>query len=115
MGGVTMVVDDNIGFAENLAEILELAGRPVVAADNGDRALALARGVVLSRAFIDLRMPGMDGIETYHRLRDLHPDAQYVLMSAYDPPPTVASAVEDGAQFVTKPFDLNAVLGIGES
>src|SRR5262245_10651453 len=64
-----MVVDDDAGGAYSLARIIKLLGYPVETAPDGPSALELARRIRPEVAFIDLRMPGMDGVELAERLK----------------------------------------------
>ena len=78
-----LVVDDEPEIRETLAEILELDGFQVDLAANGFSALQQAEAADYDLVVSDINMPGMDGMELYHRLRRLRPDlaASFVVVT----------------------------------
>jgi len=71
--GYVLVVDDNADIRDAFKALLEAWGYIVKTADNGQRALELARKNFPVIAFVDLNMPGMSGYELAARLRNLNP------------------------------------------
>jgi DNA-binding NtrC family response regulator len=102
-----LIVDDDDAIRTSTAESLARAGREVRSAESATAALAgLDRwrpDIVLS----DVRMPGMDGLELLQLLQERVPDADVIMMTAFDDMPTVVSAMRAGAvEFLVKPLDL---------
>jgi CheY-like chemotaxis protein len=78
-----LLVDDNVAFAENLAEIIADSGNDAVVADSGARALELAPTTHFDALVSDMRMPRMSGAELVIRLRELDPGLPAIIVSAY--------------------------------
>ena len=77
-----LVVDDNPDVANALATLLEILGYQVDIARSGPEALELARRQCPRVAFLDIGMPGMDGLELARHLRELHPDSGRLMLVA---------------------------------
>ncbi len=106
-----LVVDDNVELAENLAEILGEEGFDVRVSTDPERALAEARSFAFDVALLDVRMPGMDGVELYRRLRTARPSARFVLMTAYTKDERLAQAFALGVRTVLpKPVPIPSLL-----
>ena len=84
-----LTVDDQATFLRAARELVEAADgfRLVGEAASGAEALRVAPVVEPDLILLDLRMPGMDGLETARRLGEVAPGAMIVLMSLEDPPP----------------------------
>ena len=78
-----LIVDDNVAFAENLAEIIGDTGDEAVVAASGARALELAARSRFDALVSDMRMPGMNGTEVVRRLRAIDADLPVIIMTAY--------------------------------
>ncbi|MFH1003660.1 MAG: response regulator, partial [Chloroflexota bacterium] len=78
-----LVVDDDPDFCRTMTRMLEMKGYRVYAAGSGGEALRVAREVVCPIAFIDVRMPEMDGIETYLALKEINPELVPIMMTGY--------------------------------
>ena len=105
-----LVVDDEEVIRSLLVSFLTLTGYEAVAAQSGATALALATRLSPQAIFLDVSMPGMDGIETLQRLRELVPQATIIMMSGSADQATTTRALALGArEFVQKPFDLQHV------
>jgi len=91
-------VDDNDGFRESLAALLHGEDLDVVGqAGSGDEALALAAIVSPDVVLMDVRMPGMDGIETTRRLKDQHPSIGVVALTGMEEQRAVRDMLVAGA------------------
>jgi DNA-binding NtrC family response regulator len=105
-GPRVLVVDDEPSVGMIFHRILGDAGYEVISAANGAEGLRALKKQEPDLVFLDLQMPGMDGIETLRRLRETHPDLTVIIMTAYQ---TVHSAVETmklGAlDYLIKPLD----------
>lgn len=93
MGVRVMVVDDTDHVRTMLAEMLELDGFTVVArASNGDEAVALVESTDPHVVVMDLKMPGIDGLEATRRIKALRPSQPVILYTAYLDPVVEAEA-----------------------
>nr|PZN37058.1 MAG: two-component system response regulator [Bacillota bacterium] len=108
---VLLVVDDQPGVRRLLETVFSRAGFQVLIAAGGAEALELARSRPPDVAILDLRMPGLDGVETLRGLRELVPGLPVVLMTAVGEDQRLAEAMRLGArEAVTKPFDVFRLL-----
>lgn len=79
-----LIVDDNGALAENVAELLELAGHRPVTFEDPRRAIEWAHQHRFDVALMDLCMPQVDGATLRRSLSEIEPNATYVLLTAYD-------------------------------
>ena len=106
-----LVVDDEQSQREMLAGFLAKQGYAVQAADSGEKALNLCLENYFEMAVIDLRMPGMDGLELLRRLKSLNPEIQVLVLTAHGSVETAVEAMRAGAfHYVNKPVDLEELL-----
>ncbi|HEX2188889.1 MAG TPA: sigma-54 dependent transcriptional regulator, partial [Longimicrobiaceae bacterium] len=110
--GRILVVDDERTLRRVLASLLADAGYEVLAAGSGSEALAQAPGFRPDLALLDLRLGGMDGVETMEALRAALAPAEpaFIIMTAHGTIGSAVEAVRRGAlDYVTKPFDNDAL------
>lgn len=106
-----LVVDDDDGIRKSLARILSAAGHQVQLAKDGFEAIEICRQFVPDLLLIDIRMPGIDGIETFRRLRHEIPTLVAIFMTAYAGSEKTLEAEELGALSVqAKPLDIDPFL-----
>jgi len=99
-----LVVDDEMVMRESLAAWLREDGYLVDVASNGNDAIALSAQKEYAIYFIDLKMPGIDGIETMMEVRRIRPDAAVIIITAFATVDTAITAMKEGAQeYVVKP------------
>jgi len=107
-----LLVDDEVDFTAVLKERLEARGLSVVTAASGPEAVQAVSRKTFDAIIVDLRMPGMDGIETLKEILKLDEKAQVILLTGYATPRTGAEAIKHGAvDFLEKPADLQDMLG----
>lgn len=103
-----LVVDDELFIRELLFEFLTRKDYEVILADCGEKAVELIKSQPVEVALIDLKMPGIDGIETLKKIKEADPNTLSIIMTGY---PTIESSIEAlrcGAyDYVMKPFKLN--------
>jgi CheY-like chemotaxis protein len=105
-----MIVDDDVDLAESLAEMLALQGHSVEVAANGQEAVERHRQGSFDITFMDVRMPVMNGVDSFFAIRALRPDAKVVLMTGNEES-IVARALAAGALgLLTKPFRIEELL-----
>src|SRR5271157_5052713 len=96
---------------ETMMDILSELNFTVTTADDGFKAIELARDGTFDAILLDVRMPGIDGIETLKRIKAIKPNAKIILLTAYASETTVLDALKEGAsEILYKPVDFN-VLG----
>ncbi len=93
-----LVVDDELGMRETVAEILSGMGYDVTTAIDGEDALARLRAAVYSVVLMDIRMPGRDGISVLREIGG--PPPPVVLMTAYAGDDELRAAAEAGSYTV---------------
>jgi Response regulator containing CheY-like receiver, AAA-type ATPase, and DNA-binding domains len=110
---VVLVIDDQPGIRRLLTEVLSEEGYSVAEASNGYDGLQKAKDVRPALILMDMKMPGMDGIETLRELKRLGIGDRVIMMTAYGELDLVTEAKEIGAaDYITKPFDIIALCEI---
>jgi DNA-binding response OmpR family regulator len=108
-----LIVDDEPDSCENLSDILTDMGYHVDAAHDGFAALRLVERNTYDVALLDLRMPGMDGLELYRRIRKLSSGTVAIIVTAYASSDTAKSVLSAGAwRIVPKPVNVGNLLGM---
>ena len=113
--GRILIADDEDGLRWVLEKGLRQAGYEVSAVKDGAQAESQAQAEPFDLIFLDIRMPGMDGLTLLSRLREVGPDALVVIMTAHGTMETAISAMQRGAyDYLAKPFDIDQVLLLAE-
>ncbi|MDZ4675532.1 MAG: sigma-54 dependent transcriptional regulator [Gemmatimonadota bacterium] len=106
-----LIIDDEPGIREALRQVLEYEGLEVRLAGSGGEGLTLYPEVRPDLVFLDVKMAGLDGLETLQRLRDLDADALIVMISGHGTIATAVEATRRGAfDFLEKPLDTDRLL-----
>ena len=105
------IVDDDREFARSLHLLLKVEGYETELAFSGEEAIGKFRARGFDIVFVDMRMPGMNGIACLEGLRRIDPDAKMLLMTAYGTRDTMTDALSSGALGVlSKPLDVDDLL-----
>jgi two-component system response regulator HydG len=111
-----LVVDDLRSIRLTLGGILEDEGYNVVLAENGYQAIEAAKQTHFDFIFIDIKMPGINGVQTFREIKKINPEAVVIMMTAYSVEDLVREALEEGAYAVVyKPFDIEKIVSIIDS
>lgn len=110
-----LVVDNNISMCKIMSFILRDKGYAVTTAQCGREAIAKVKETPFDIIFMDIKMPDMDGVETYNRIKKIRPEAVVVMMTAYAVEDLVQEALKKGANGVIyKPLDIEKVITLIE-
>jgi len=110
-----LVVDDDRDFAESLADALELVGHDVTLAFSGEEAVKLFRDDDFDITFMDVKLPGKNGVESFFEMKRIKPAARVVMMTGYSVPQLLEQAFDDGAwDILHKPLEMQRVLKMVE-
>jgi DNA-binding response OmpR family regulator len=105
-----LVVDDETELVEALVERLELRGFQARGATSGREAVAVARENTFDVAVVDLKMPGMDGLQTIRQLRGTQPDLKCVLLTGHGAAENPEQGRQCGAcDCMMKPVDIDVL------
>ncbi|MDP8218884.1 MAG: response regulator [Candidatus Theseobacter exili] len=106
-----LVVDDNVLFRKTVVDVLEDEGFHVFSADSAKNALRIIKNSLPDLMLLDIRMPEMDGITFFTKIKKQYPEISVMLMTAYGKIDSAVQAMRDGVcDYLTKPFDLNEML-----
>ncbi len=108
-----LVVDDEKQICDLFQDFLTREGYQVFTATNGVEAISLGKQERLDLALVDIKMPGMDGIEAFQELKKVKKDMEVIILTGYGTLKTAKEAMILGAyDYLTKPFDLGLVKNI---
>ena len=108
-----LVVDDEKEICDLFQDFLTQEGYQVFTATNGVEAISLGKQERLDLALVDIKMPGIDGIEAFCELKKVKKDMEVIILTGYGTLKTAKEAMRLGAyDYLTKPFDLGLVKDI---
>ena len=108
-----LVIDDEKGMREGCRRILEPEGYTVETAENGETGLARIQKQSFDLALLDLKMPGMSGIDVLKEIRANHPETIPIMITGHASVQTAVEAMKLGAfDYVEKPFTPDDLLAI---
>lgn len=106
-----LVVDDELVVRDSTREWLEDAGFGVDMAESGAEAVRKLSEQPFDLILLDVKMPGMDGVEVLKRAKEMFPDLPVIMMTAYATVETAVEAMKVGAMdYLMKPFDPEAMI-----
>ena len=110
-----LVVDDLRSMRMTLGGILEDKGYNVVTVEDGYQAIEAVKKTHYDAIFMDIKMPGINGVQTYREVKKIDPRATVIMMTAYSVEDLVKEALEEGAYAVAyKPFEIDKIIGLIE-
>ena len=112
-GKPVLIVDDEKNIRLTLSQSLESLELETDTAVNGEEALAKLKEKDYGLMLLDLKLPGMDGMEVLRRLREIRPDIRVIIITAYGTIESAVDAMKLGAvDFIQKPFSPKEIRGL---
>ncbi len=110
--GSVLIVDDEIGPRESLRMILKPLYN-VYMAENGHQALRCIKDEQIDLVTLDLRMPGLSGLETLKEIKKINPEVEIIIITGYGTLTNAQEAIRYGAHdFIAKPFNVADITAI---
>lgn len=111
MGYSVLVIDDETNIRKTLEGVLSDDGYRVLQAEDGERGLEVLSRSFVDAVLLDVWMPGIDGLETLKRIREVYPILPVIMISGHGTIDTAVKAVKMGAfDFIEKPISLTKLL-----
>jgi DNA-binding NtrC family response regulator len=108
-----LLVDDDEGMVETLADILTARDYAVSTADSGEAAVEQVRRSGFDVVLMDIKMPGLNGVEALKAMKQMNPAIKVIMMTAFTHDDLVREARRASAvAVVAKPLDVDAVLSL---
>ncbi len=112
MGNI-LIVDDDAQLRQSFEKLLTAEGHAVKTASSGEAALTMVRAGVPDLLIMDVRLPGMDGLEAFRIMHEIEPKLPVIIMTAYGTTETAIEATKLGAfEYVLKPFEIPDILAL---
>ena len=110
-----LVVDDNEEFCKNVTDILELKGYEVMSAYDGFKGLEAVKENGFNLVLMDVKMPVMDGVEAYKKIKEIAADTPVIMVTAFAVEDLIREALQQGAYgSLKKPIDFDQLLELIE-
>jgi len=110
-----LIVDDDLSLLETIGDVFQDRGYNVAMVEDGRRAIKLVSRRYFDVILIDLKMPGINGLDTYKEVKKIIPTAAVIMMTGDSKEELVKKAIEEGAYTVIyKPFNVKRVIKIVE-
>jgi len=105
ISGHILIIDDEATLRKTLARILQQAGFEVTTAENGEQALAFLESASYDLVYMDLRMPGLHGLDVLRLIHEMHPTLPVILFTAQPDINSAVEALRNGAtDYLLKPL-----------
>jgi DNA-binding response OmpR family regulator len=109
--GSILIIDDEAILRQSLARVLQQAGFEATTAESGDQGISFIRSSKFDLVFLDLRMPGIPGMETLKIIHETHPELPVILFTAQPDLSSAVDALRNGAiDYLLKPLKPQAVI-----
>jgi two-component system, NtrC family, response regulator HydG len=108
-----LVVDDDEDNAHSLGELFEIEGHVPLVVHSGEEAISAYKHESFDLAFMDVMMPGLNGVESFLQIRRMRPAAKVFMMTGYSVEELLQQAISQGAMGVlNKPMDVRTLLNM---
>lgn len=102
-----LIADDNDTLRRAIEKAFRRIGFETVAVSNGEEAVAAVEKQVFDLALLDIKMPGVDGLATLKRIKEIHPETRVILMTGHASVETAVEALrQEAADYLLKPFTI---------
>jgi len=109
--GTILIVDDDAQLRHSFEKLLTTEGHKVRIAATGEAGLEIVKSALPDAVIVDVRLPGMDGLETFRAIHNIESKLPVIIMTAYGTTDTAIEAIKQGAyDYVLKPFDIPEML-----
>jgi DNA-binding NtrC family response regulator len=103
-----LLVDDEESYVETLRKRLMRRGLEVTMAHSGEQALEALQGFPADVVLLDVKMPGMDGMETLSRIKQAHPAVEVIMLTGHANVDVAIRGMEQGAfDYLMKPAEMD--------
>jgi len=110
---IILIVEDDRDLRESLATALRDEGYHAIAAQDADEAIASVKAHKVNIVFMDICLPGMNGVEVYKAIKKIQPTATTVMMTGFFVQDLVNAAISAGAyDIIYKPFTMDDILKV---
>ena len=112
MGNI-LIVDDDAQLRQSFEKLLTAEGHTVQTAGSGEAALKALQAGIPDLVIMDVRMPGMSGLEAFKAMHEMEPKLPVIIMTAFGTTETAIEATKLGAfEYVLKPFEIPDILAL---
>lgn len=107
-----LLIDDEQAFVSTMAKRLDRRGLKVLTANDGLKGLAALEAVNdIDVVVLDVKMPGMDGVETLQRIKEAHPLVEVIMLTGHGTVETAIDGMRFGAfDYLLKPCEIDALM-----
>lgn len=113
--GAILIVDDDVQLRQSFGRLLSDEGYQVMIAPSAEAGIELIKTESLDLVIMDVRLPGMNGLEAFQTIQEIEPKLPVIIMTAFGTTETAIEATKMGAfDFMLKPFDIPEVLALIE-
>lgn len=106
-----LIVDDEKGFCDSMTDILMEKGYDARAVDSGKKALKIIKEIPFEVVLMDIKMPAMNGVETFKQIKKISPKTVVIMMTAFSVEDLVKEALQEGAfGCLRKPIDIDKMV-----
>lgn len=108
-----LIVDDQVNIRRTMTVVIENWGCQVVGVEDGYHAIDVVKNDNFDLVFLDIKMPGINGVQTYREIKKARPDSLVVMMTGYDVRELIDAAVDEGVlAVVIKPFEPKQIVQV---
>ncbi|MDH3566644.1 MAG: response regulator, partial [Desulfobacteraceae bacterium] len=106
-----LIIDDDDQLRKSFNKLLTDEGYRAKCAASGEAGLKIVQQEVLDLVILDMRLPGMNGLETFQAIHKMEPKLPVIIMTAFGTTETAIEATKMGAfDYILKPFDIPEML-----